>query len=43
MVRAKVRPIDLVHDSLSRMSLPLYLRNIFTDRDYPAIGVLTNT
>ena len=32
--------IDLVHDFISCMSLPLYLWNLFADRDHPGIGVL---
>jgi len=35
-------PIDLAHDSISCTSLPLYLWNLFADRDRPGIGVLTD-
>jgi len=41
-LQAAMAPIDLAHDSISCMSLPLYLRNLFADRDRPGIGVLTD-
>ena len=39
---ARYAPIDLIRDPISCMSLPLYLWNLFADRDRPGIGVLTD-
>jgi len=42
MGHPRYAPIDLVHDSISWVSLPLYLRSTFADRDHPGIGVPTD-
>jgi len=39
---ARYAPIDLIRDTISCMSLPLYLRNIFADCDHPGIGTPTD-
>ena len=38
----EIVPIELVHGPLSCVCLPLYLPNVFTDRDHLGIGVLTD-